>query len=97
VVATITRIAGRLVISEPKTARSRRVVPLSEPMVAMLKRRRTEQLAERLRAGDQWADTGLVFTTGSPWGHGRVRPATEAVLRGAFVARAVYPTLRIQP
>jgi integrase len=68
VAATITRIEGRLVISEPKTARSRRSIPLSEPVVAMLKRHRTEQLAERLRAGDQWHDTGMVFTTelGSP-------------------------------
>jgi integrase len=29
----------------------------------MLRRHRTTQLAERLRAGDQWTDTGLVFTT----------------------------------
>jgi integrase len=63
VIATINRIEGRLLITAPKTARSRRVVPLSEAMVALLKRHRTEQLAERLRAGDQWTDTGLVFTT----------------------------------
>ena len=68
VAATITRIEGRLVISEPKTPRARRVVPLSASMVAMLRKHRTEQLAERLRAGEQWHDSGLVFTTemGSP-------------------------------
>lgn len=29
----------------------------------MLKRHRKKQVAERLRAGDQWRDTGLVFAT----------------------------------
>ena len=63
VAATIGRIGGRLVISEPKTDRSRRTVPLSPAVVAMLRRHRTEQKAEKLRAGDQWTDSGLVFTT----------------------------------
>jgi site-specific recombinase XerD len=31
--------------------------------VATLRKHRTEQKAERLRAGNQWRDTGLVFTT----------------------------------
>ncbi len=63
VAATIGRIGDRLVISEPKTARARRTVPLSPAVAAMLRRHRTEQKAERLRAGDQWTETGLVFTT----------------------------------
>ena len=52
VAATIDRVGGRLVISEPKTARARRTVPLSPAVVAMLRRHRTEQKAERLRAGE---------------------------------------------
>ena len=63
VVATISRINGRLVISEPKTARSRREVPLHQSVVAMLRKHRIAQLAERLAAGNQWHDSGLVFTT----------------------------------
>ena len=59
---TIGRVGGRLVFSEPKTDRSRRTVPLSPAVVAML-RSTTAQAAERLRAGDQWTETGLVFTT----------------------------------
>jgi integrase len=51
------------VFSEPKTDRSRRTVPLSPAVVAMLRKHRTEQKAERLRAGNQWQETGLVFTT----------------------------------
>ena len=61
--ATIARVNGRLTITEPKTDRARRTIPLSPAVVAMLRRHRTEQTAQRLRAGNQWADSGLVFTT----------------------------------
>jgi integrase len=63
VAATIARINHKLVITEPKTDRSRRTVPLPPTVVAMLRKLRTEQKAERLRAGNQWTDSGLVFTT----------------------------------
>jgi integrase len=64
VAATLGRVGKRLVISEPKTERSRRSVPLSPAMVTMLRRHRTAQKAERLRAGNQWHEHGLVFCTG---------------------------------
>jgi integrase len=60
---TVDRIEGEFVFSEPKTARARRTVPLSPAVVTMLRKHRTEQKAERLRAGDRWRDSGLVFTT----------------------------------
>ncbi len=60
---TVGRVGAELVFSEPKTDRSRRTVPLSPAVVAMLRKHRTEQKAERLRAGNQWQETGLVFTT----------------------------------
>lgn len=61
--ATLGRVNRALVISEPKTARSRRTVPLSPAMVALLKAHRKSQASERLKAGSQWQDSGLVFTT----------------------------------
>ena len=61
--ATLARIAGRLVSTEPKTERSRRTVPLPSGVVAMLRKHRAAQLEERLHAGDQWTETGLVFAT----------------------------------
>lgn len=61
--ATLSRAGKELVITEPKTERSRRTVPLSHAMVALLKSQKARQAAERLRAGNQWTDTGLVFTT----------------------------------
>ncbi|GAA3044213.1 site-specific integrase [Gordonia defluvii] len=60
---TLNRVDGELVLSEPKTARSRRRIPLLPSVVAELRSWRLRQKQERLRAGDQWADTGMVFTT----------------------------------
>jgi integrase len=61
--ATVSRLDGKLVFSEPKTDRSRRTVPLSPAVVAMLRRHRKAQAAEKLRAGSHWRESGLVFTT----------------------------------
>lgn len=60
---TLNRVNRSLTISEPKTAKSRRVVPLSPDLVALLSKHRTEQKRERLAAANQWQDSGLVFTT----------------------------------
>jgi integrase len=60
---TLGRIGGRLVVSEPKTDRSRRTVPIGAPLVAMLRAQRKQQAAEQLRAANQWENSGLVFTT----------------------------------
>lgn len=63
VVATISRVGGTLKIRAPKTARSRRQVPLAPPVIEMLKKHRIEQMKEKLEAGSQWTQTGLVITT----------------------------------
>jgi integrase len=49
----------------PKTARSRRIVPLPDAVVGALKLRRDQQEADRLAAGgaEFWEYWGLVFTT----------------------------------
>ena len=48
----------------PKTARSRRIVPLPDAVVDALKLRREQQETDRLAAGVEfWDDWGLVFTT----------------------------------
>jgi len=61
--ATLGRVGRELLLTEPKTERSRRTVPLSPAMVLLLKAQRVSQAAERLRAGNQWTTSGLVFTT----------------------------------
>jgi integrase len=60
---TLGRVNGRLEVSQPKTERSRRAVPLSAPIVALLRDHRTRQLEERLAAGSAWQDQDLVFST----------------------------------
>jgi integrase len=60
---TLGRIGGRLIITEPKTDRSRRTVPIGPPLVAMLRTHRADQEAERVIAANQWQDHGLVFAS----------------------------------
>ncbi|MGB3187315.1 MAG: site-specific integrase [Ornithinimicrobium sp.] len=50
-----------LVIGSPKTARSRRTIPLPAACVSTLARHRERQEVERVRAGESWEDQGLVF------------------------------------
>lgn len=57
------RVGKRLVLQELKTARSRRTLVLPNVCVDTLRRHHRQQLEERLKAGDAWVETGLVFTT----------------------------------
>ncbi|CAM3209459.1 site-specific integrase [Mycobacterium colombiense] len=63
VAATVARVDGKLVTTPPKTERSRRQIPLSAPVVEMLRAHRARQKRERLQAGDQWRESDLVFPT----------------------------------
>lgn len=60
---TLGRVGGRLAITEPKTDRSRRNLPITAALIAMLRTHRADQAGERLAAGDQWRDHGLVFAS----------------------------------
>jgi integrase len=53
-----------LVFTETKTDRSRRTIALPAPLVTALRGHRVRQLEERLAAGSQWQNSGLVFTSG---------------------------------
>jgi integrase len=94
--ATISRVDRKLIITEPKTARSRRLVPLSGPVVAMLRAHRLRQKRERLRAGNQWTDSGLVFTTefGTPVDPRKLLRVIEAAANTTGVEGVVVHTLR---
>ena len=52
-------------VTEPKTAKSRRTLPLSPSVVTMLEAHRKRQAAERTRAGSMWVESDHVFTTES--------------------------------
>src|SRR4051794_34420775 len=60
---TLSRIDGELLVTEPKTAKSKRFVPISAPAARLLLDVRAAQADERSRAGSAWRQTGFVFTT----------------------------------
>jgi integrase len=57
------RVNGQLLLSEPKTEKSRRALPLPSVLADVLRVHRSRQLEERLRAGEHWQQTNFVFTT----------------------------------
>ena len=96
VTATLNRVDGRLVCSEPKTQRARRTMPLTPTMVALLRKHKATQAAERLRAANQWDDNGLVFTSelGSPVDPRNILRTVEVAARKAGVEGVGVHTLR---
>jgi integrase len=96
VAATLGRVGDELLITEPKTERSRRTVPLAPAVVSLLKTQRATQAAERLHAGEHWTDTGLVFSTefGGPVDPRNVLRTIEIAAAKAGVKDVGVHTLR---
>lgn len=63
----LVKVAGerrqRLVLQDPKTEKSRRTLVLPATCLEVLQKHRTRQLKARLKAGQDWIDSGLMFTT----------------------------------
>jgi integrase len=74
----------------PKTATSRRTLPLPAVLAQSLRQHRHRQLQERLIAGSTWHDTGLVFTTGIGTG---IHAATIQKDFTALLERAGLPPM----
>ncbi len=83
--------SGALVFSEPKNA-SRRTVGLPQRAVRALQSHRGRQLEERLKAGAEWQDNGLVFASK----HGGPLDAQNVVNRHykPLLERAGLPPIR---
>jgi integrase len=93
VVATLQAVKdGEPVLSEPKTARSRREVYLSEIAIDSLRRHRTVQVERRLQLGSLYKDHDLVFanTFGRPLDGNNVRARSFK----ALLKRAELPPMR---
>jgi integrase len=58
-------------LKRPKTKKSKRTIPLTPAIVAVLGAQRRHQLEARLRAGKLWEDHGFIFAdeTGDPYPH----------------------------
>ncbi|MGO9602508.1 MAG: tyrosine-type recombinase/integrase [Candidatus Binataceae bacterium] len=61
--ASLQRVNGNLELSEPKTKRSRRQLPLLDFVARTLRTHKAHQSEERLAAGSNWQDMGFVFAT----------------------------------
>jgi integrase len=89
---TLLAVHGRLVESEPKTARSHRVVDLDPTTIAILRDHRRDQLEERLAMGSGYRDDGYVFARpdGSPW-----NPEHISRVFDRLTARTGLPRIRL--
>lgn len=96
VTATLNRVGGALVCSEPKTARAWRMVPLTPGMVTLLRKHKAAQAAERLRAANQWDQSDLVFTTelGTPVDPRNILRSVEVAAKKAGIGGVGVHTLR---
>jgi len=63
VVQALQRVDGQLQLKMPKTRSSRRTIPLPTPVVEALRAHKVAQGKERLAAGADWQDTGMVFAS----------------------------------
>ncbi|MGL5930475.1 MAG: tyrosine-type recombinase/integrase [Dermatophilaceae bacterium] len=89
VAQTLQRVGGGLLLKAPKTRKSRRTVPLPPPVVEALRAHKVAQGRERLAAGADWQDTGMVFASlvGTPMEPDNLR-------RSWYRVRAVLPEPR---
>lgn len=93
---TLSRVGSDLVVTTPKTSRSRRVLAPADGVMRLLKSHKAAQAEDRLRAGNQWHDTGHVFTTalGEPRDPRAVLRSIVAAARRAGVDDVDVHTLR---
>lgn len=87
---SIVLVKGRPVISEPKTRGSRRRVALDAETISALRRHLRGQAEERLRLGEAYSDSGLLF---SKEDGSALRPDTIGKMVPALAAAAGLPRL----
>ncbi|WP_370637598.1 site-specific integrase [Deinococcus sp. 6GRE01] len=63
IVENLVTLEGKPHVSTPKSVNGRRTVPLSQDAVALLRAWQAAQAEERVMMGEDWQDTGYVFTT----------------------------------
>jgi len=80
------------VLAEPKTARSRRLIPLAPAAVAALRHQRVQRAKDKLRLGADYTDYGLIFATspGTPQYHHNVHRNYKTSLQRAGLFPKVW-------
>jgi integrase len=86
----------RLVFQEPKSARSRRTIPMPSNILAALKKHKIRQNEERLLVGAAYGDQGLVFCTpiGTPIDPRNMARHFDGCLRKAGLPHVRFHDLR---
>lgn len=86
-------LAGRgITEGTPKTNSSARTIKMPDSCIPLLKRHRAWQAEKRLSVGDQWEDTGKIFTT---WNGRTIHPDTLTGWFADFVKRQGLPHITI--
>lgn len=90
------RVDGRLIVKAPKTAKSRRRLTLPPTLTAVMRVHRDRQAVERQIAGEEWQETGLVFTTqrGTPIDPRNVLRWWQKLLADAGLPRHTFHATR---
>lgn len=93
---TLARVDGALTVTETKTEKSRRTVPLSPAAVDVLREVRQRQRREQLAAGSKWVKTPFVFTTefGQPCDPRNASRALSTAAKAAKLEGVGLHTLR---
>ncbi|MDO8307000.1 MAG: tyrosine-type recombinase/integrase [Actinomycetota bacterium] len=75
----------RQVRNEPKTSASRRTLTISNALMAAFDRQQMRQSVQRMSAGDDWVESGYVFTTshGTPYSLSNLRRRYKRFLAAA--------------
>jgi len=79
------RKGGEWYLSAPKTALSRRTLPMTDVLLEKLAQQRTRQLEDRMRAGKAWNDHGFIFANeiGEPYAQYHLRYLFKQILKAA--------------
>jgi integrase len=96
VAKSLQRIDKKLQLVEPKTKKSKRTLPIPENLLSSLRAHRTRQLEEKLFAGTDWQENGLVFATsiGTPLYARNVIRSFHRLLNKAKLRRYRFHDLR---
>jgi integrase len=93
---TIVTVQGAPVLSDAKSAHSRRTIDLDAETVAVLRRHQTGQKKIRLLAGPGWRETGLIFTnpSGESWHPDTVSATVQRLIDASGLPRITLHGLR---
>jgi integrase len=96
VAVSLQRVAGALRLVPPKTDDSARTIPLPPPCVTALREHAERQAVERVNAGMDWQNRGLVFPSriGTPMEPDNLRRSWARISKSAGIADVRFHDIR---